>query len=113
MTPCSARIRFAATRSSSKFMCPLLSDWSTMLVRLDPCRRDHARPARELAAHERAEALGAPAHRDHALLREQLADVGVLEHGVHLGVQLADHGLARPRWSEHAVPGIHFEVRET
>src|SRR5882672_5106463 len=112
MTPCSARIRFAATRSSTRLIAPLLSDWSMTLVRLDAGRRDHAGPALKLAPHERAEALGAAAYRDHSLLGEQLAHVRLLQERAQLGVDLVDHRLARPGWGEHSVPSIHFQIRK-
>src|SRR5215831_18522948 len=111
MTPCSARMRYAATRSST-WLIGSLSDWSMGSVRLDSGRRDDPRPPVELGLHERAEAIGAAAHRDHPLLGEQLAYVRLLERRVQLDVDLVDHGLARPGGSEHAVPGIDLQIRQ-
>src|SRR5215471_3747722 len=111
MTPCSARMRYAATRSST-WLIGSLSDWSIGSVRLDSSRRDDARPPVELALHERAEALRAAAHRDHALLGEQLAHIRLLQQRVELGVDLVDYRPARPGRGKHAVPGIDLQVRQ-
>src|ERR671918_1521936 len=56
---------------------------------LDARGVDHARPARELALHELAQALGRAADRRHALPREELANALVFQKKVQFGIELA------------------------
>src|SRR6266853_3058334 len=111
MTPCPARIRYAATRSSTWLMrsCRMIREIRSSSVRLDACGRDNARPARQFLLHEAAETLGRAAGRRHALFCEKLADLALLEQRVHFRVYPGDDRLRRPRRCEHAIPGLHLE----
>src|SRR5712691_8126551 len=115
MTPCSARIRYAATRSSTwliMFSSPAIREIRSSSVRLDACGRDHARPARQFPLHEAAEALRRAAGGRHALFCEKLADLALLERRVHFRVDPGDSRLRRPGRREHAIPCLHLEVGE-
>src|SRR5258706_9128883 len=115
MTPCSARIRYAATRSSMwliVFSSPVIGEFRSSSVRLDARGRDHARPARQFLLHKVAEALGRAASRRHALLCEKIADLTQFQQRVHFPVYPGDERLRRPGWREHAVPCLHLEVGE-
>src|SRR5882762_6287995 len=115
MTPCSARIRYAATRSSMWliiFSSPVIGEIRSSSVRLDACGRDYARPARQFLLHELAEALRRSAGRRHALFCEKLADLALLEQCVHFRVDPCDDRLRRPGRREHAILCLHLEVGE-
>src|SRR5712671_450444 len=113
MTPCSARIRYAATRSSIwliMFSSPEIRGIRFSSVRLDACGRDHTRPARKFSLHQVAEALRRAAGRRHALFCEKLADLALFEQSVHFRVYLGDHRLRRPGGRKHAIPSLDLKV---
>src|SRR5258708_34975368 len=115
MTPCSARIRYAATRSSMWLIVlssPMIRETRSSSVRLDARGRDHARPTRQFLLHQVAEALRRAAGRRHALLCEKIADLALFEQRVHFRVYPGDDRLRRPGWREHAVPCLHLEIGE-
>src|SRR6266704_4619582 len=96
MTLCSARIRYAATRSSMwlrVFSSRVIREIRSSSVRLDACGRDHVRPARQFLLHKIAEALRRAAGRRHALFCEKLADLALLEQHVHFRVYPRDDRL--------------------
>src|SRR2546426_10937237 len=111
MTPCSARIRYAATRSSMRFITsssPEVGEIRWRSIRLDSRGRNHARPARQFFLHEIAEALGSSAAGSHALPGEQLADVGLPQPHIQFGVEFRNDTAGRARGGEHAVPRVDF-----
>src|SRR6266853_6457406 len=110
MTPCSARIRLAATRSSIKFICFLAINTQSRLLALDARSGDHTRPARKFSLHQVAEALRRAAGRRHALFCEKLADLALFEQSVHFRVYLGDHRPRRPGGRKHAIPGLDLKV---
>src|SRR5258706_10428850 len=115
MTPCSARIRYAATRSSMwliVFSSPMIRETRSSSVRLDARGRDHARPTRQFLLHQPAEALRRSAGRRHALFWEKIADLAEFEQYVHFRVAPCDARLRRPGRREHAIPCLHLEVGE-
>src|SRR5881396_2049208 len=111
MTPYSARIRYAATRSSMwliMFSSPVIGEFRLSSVCLDACGRDDAQPARQFLLHEVAEALRSTACRRHALSCEKLADLVLFQQRIHLRVYPGD-GRLRDRKStrlnsSHFVP---------
>src|SRR6266481_5618246 len=115
MTPCSARIRYAATKSSMRFITsypPGIGQIRSRSIRLDARGRNDARPARQFLLHEIAEALGGSSAGSHALLDEQRADVGLLQQHIQFGVEFSNDSARRARGGEHAVPGVDLEVRK-
>src|SRR6185503_9970724 len=108
MTPCAARMRYAATRSSnpSEIIFPLL-------ISLDSGGGDDTLPPRQFAFDQVAEALRRAAHRRHALLLDRLANLRVAQGYIDLAVQLFDDFQRRVGGREGAVPGLDFEVGQT
>src|SRR5882672_10535391 len=116
MTPCSARIRYAATRSSMwliVFSSPVIREIRSSSVRLDACGSDHARPARQFLLHQVAEALRRAAGRRHTLFCEKIADLALFEQRVEFRVYPGDDRLRRSGRREHAIPCLHLEVGES
>src|SRR5260370_16524140 len=115
MTPCSARIRYAATRSSMwliVFSSPVIREIRSSSVRLDARGRDHARPTRQFLLHQVAEALRRAAGRRHTLLCEKIADLILFEQRVHFRVYPGDDRPRRPAWREHPLPFLHLQLAD-
>src|SRR5258706_5861016 len=100
ITPCSASVRDAMTRSRTGFA----------LVAMDLRRGDDAGPARELVLEELAEALRLVDDRREALLRHRLPHVHALQRRVDFRIEARDDRGRRAGGGEDSIPRVDDEV---
>src|SRR5262245_16722327 len=75
-----------------------------------PVRLDHPRPLVDLVLDEHSEGVRRAADRIAAERREALADVGQLEHGVELRVELLRDLPVEPGRRQQPLPELHPEI---